>query len=77
MRFAKGDPDLARRLREKSFDYQRRKADEEPWVQTRVNQVKSARWEEETQRLFCGKMDDEIVALSQGGQQYLDALTKS
>ena len=52
-----------------------KKAEEEPWRVTRFHHVKSRRWEDETQLLFCRKMDEEATAaLNRGdGEQAASA----
>ncbi len=35
VRFARGDSDAAKKRMEKSFEYQKKKAEEEPWIATR------------------------------------------
>ena len=83
VRFSKSG-DAAKKHREKSYEYQMKKAEEEPWRVTRFHHVKSSRWEDETQLLFCRKMDEEATALNRsdaavsGGQatkEYLRNLT--
>jgi len=87
VRFSKSgvQGDAAKKHREKSYEYQMKKAEEEPWRVTRFHHVKSSRWEDETQLLFCRKMDEEATALNRsdattvsGGQaakEYLRNLT--
>ena len=41
VRFAKSDGESAKKAREKSFEWQQKKAEEEPWVPTRFNQVRT------------------------------------
>ena len=60
VRFSKGG-DAAKKYKEKSYEYQMKKAEEEPWRVTRFHHVKSSRWEDETQLLFCRKMDEEAT----------------
>ena len=66
VRFSKSG-DAAKKHREKSYEYQMKKAEEEPWRVTRFHHVKSSRWEDETQLLFCRKMDEEATALGGRG----------
>ncbi|XP_059099370.1 DNA-directed RNA polymerase III subunit RPC5-like isoform X2 [Tigriopus californicus] len=74
VRFAKSGTDYAKKQREKSFAFQQKKSEEEPWIPTRFHHVKSTQWEQESQKLFCRKMDDEIASLNQTPKQYLEAL---
>ena len=46
-------------------------------IPTRFNQLKSDRWEDESQLLFCKKMDEEITSLNQAPIEYLQALTEA
>ncbi len=80
VRFSKSGEagEAARRHREKSFEYQQRKAEEEPWRVTRFHHLRSQQWEEETQKLFCGRMDDDLAAANNGSEEaagYLKKLT--
>ena len=64
VRFARGgqnEKEKYEKLREKSYEYQQKKLREEPWVKTNFHQLKSPKWEEQSQKLFCRKMDDEII----------------
>eukprot|EP00095_Tigriopus_kingsejongensis_P006678 maker-scaffold25_size650667-snap-gene-0.17 protein:Tk06678 transcript:maker-scaffold25_size650667-snap-gene-0.17-mRNA-1 annotation:"dna-directed rna polymerase iii subunit rpc5" len=74
VRFAKAGTDHAKKQREKSFQFQQKRIEEEPWTPTRFHHVKSTKWDGESQKLFCKKMDDEITSLSQTPKQYLEAL---
>ena len=77
VRFAKNnDSEAAKKRREATFEYQQKKAEEEAWIPTRFNQLKSSRWEEESQKLFCKRMDDEISSLNQTPKEYLRSLTE-
>lgn len=65
-------------MKEKSFEYQQRKAEEEAWIPTQFHPVKSAKWEEESQNLFCKRMDEEVLcAGSLSVTEYLHSLTQS
>lgn len=75
VKFARGDPDRNKKYLEKTYDYQQKKSEEEPWVETRFHQIKSRVWEEESQKMFCGKMEDEVTELDLSSQKYLDTLT--
>lgn len=77
VRFAKGSQaakDKAEKAKQKTFEYQQKKAEEEPWVRVRFNHVKTDRWTEESQKMFCKRMDDEIRTLNVKPDHYLDAL---
>ena len=84
VRFSKSG-EAAKKHREKSYEYQMKKAEEEPWRVTRFHHVKSDRWEDETQLLFCRKMDEEATAAlnrsgeglsgGQAAKEYLQNLT--
>ena len=78
VRFAKSDSDAAKKYREKSYDYQVRKREEEPWIPTRHHHMKTGWWEEESQKLFCKKMDDEIVGNGESDSDlYLERLMRA
>ena len=80
VRFIKGggDNERAQKRREKSYEYQQKKANEEPWVQTQFHHVKSERWTDESQKLFCKRMDDEALPVSTNTREsYLCELKES
>lgn len=77
VRFARGgqnEKEKYAKFREKSYEYQQKKLKEEPWVHTKFHQMKSAKWEEQSQKLFCRKMDDEIMNSSCTSNTYLNHL---
>jgi len=74
VRFARGgqnEKEKYAKLREKSYEYQQKKLREEPWVKTNFHQLKSPKWEEQSQKLFCRKMDDEIMNSNCTSSNYL------
>lgn len=77
VRFARGgqnEKEKYAKLREKSYEYQQKKLKEEPWVQTKFHQMKSSKWDEQSQKLFCQKMDNEIINSSCASNTYLNHL---
>ena len=40
VKFARGDPERNQKYRERSFDYQKKMQEEEPWLEARFNQMK-------------------------------------
>lgn len=77
VKFARGGQNEKERyakFREKSYEYQQKKLREEPWIQTNFHQLKSPKWEEQSQKLFCKKMDDEILNLTCSPNNYLNHL---
>jgi hypothetical protein len=80
VRFLKGssaDSDRAQKRREKSFEYQQKVAREEPWTTTEFHHVKSEKWREESQKLFCKHMDDEAIVGLPNQNEYLSQLKDS
>ncbi len=83
VRFLKGggDAERSQKRREKSYEYQQKKAAEEPWTQTQFHHVKSDRWTEVSQKLFCKHMDDEASVPNNGGDnlanRYLNELKET
>jgi len=73
VKFARGDPDRNKKFIEKTYDYQQKKAEEEAWVEARWSHIKSRVWEDESQKMFCAKMEDE-VELDLSSQKYLETL---
>lgn len=74
VRFAKGDSERNQKFMEKTFDYQQKRAEEEPWVKAHFHQIKSKFWEEESQGMFCNKMEDEVTELDLPSDKYLESL---
>ena len=77
VRFARGgqnEKEKYAKIKEKSYEYQQKKLREEPWVKTNFHNLKSQKWEEQSQKLFCRKMDEEIINLNSTPSAYLDHL---
>jgi len=74
VKFAKGDLEKDKARKEKTFSYQQAKQDEEPWLPMKFNQVKSQRWAEESQAMFCNRMDEDIKNLELEPHTYLHTL---
>lgn len=77
VRFARGgqnEKEKYAKLREKTYEYQQKKLKEEPWIQTNFHNIKSLKWEEQSQKLFCRKMDDEILNMNCTPTSYLNHL---
>jgi len=77
VKFAKGDLEKDKKRKEKSYDYAKARQDEEPWVDLKFNQLKSRRWEEESQAMFCSNMDEDVKNIEDDVQTYLQALKDS
>jgi len=77
VKFAKGgkmDQERAEKMREKSFEWQMKKAKQEPWQRCVFNHVKSAKWSEKSQQMFCKSMDDQVPDLNLTSKEYLQSL---
>ena len=77
VKFAKGgkmDQERAEKMREKSFEYQQKKAKQEPWTRVKFNHVKTEKWQKESQKMFCKNMSEEVPDLSLKPTEYLDSL---
>merc|ERR1719357_1283439 len=74
VKFARGDPERNRKYKEKSYDYQMKRVEEEPWVETRFHQLKTGAWEEVSQRMFCGAMEHDVKSLDETPERYLYSL---
>jgi len=77
VRFARGgqnEKEKYAKMKEKSYEYQQKKLKEEPWINTNFHNLKSPKWEEQSQKLFCRKMDEEIVNLNSTPTAYLSLL---
>ena len=69
-RMFQGDSDRLKKLKEKSFDYQMRMVEEEPWLECEYQQAKTAGWDAACQKLFCNKPEP-VKTLNSSAQQYL------
>ena len=77
VRFLKGggaENDKALEMKKKSFEYQQKIANEEPWLPTDYHHVKSEKWVEETQKLFCRHLDGEAIGGDVKVDEYLQQL---
>jgi len=74
VKFARGDPERNKKYKEKSYDYQKKIQEEEPWVNTRFNQMKGKTWDVESQRMFCSAMDTDVREMDLGPGEYLLSL---
>jgi len=74
VKFARGDPERNKKYKEKSYDYQMKRVEEEPWVETNFHQLKTGAWEEVSQRMFCGKMEHDVKSLDETPERYLYSL---
>jgi len=74
VKFARGDPERNKKYKEKSYDYQMKRVEEEPWVETRFHQLKTGTWEEVSQRMFCGAMEHDVKSLDETPERYLYSL---
>ena len=61
-------------MKKKSFEYQQKIANEEPWLPTDYHHVKSEKWVEETQKLFCRHLDGEAIGGDVKVDEYLQQL---
>jgi len=69
-----GDPERNKKFKEKSYDYQMKRVEEEPWVEAKFHQMKTGNWEEVSQRMFCGAMDTDVKTLDETPERYLYSL---
>ena len=69
-----GDPERNKKFQEKSYDFQMKRVEEEPWVETKFNQMRTGNWDEVTQRMFCGFMDNDVKSLDETSESYLYSL---
>jgi len=74
VKFARGDPERNKKFKEKSYDYQMKRVEEEPWVEAKYHQMKTRNWEEISQRMFCGAMDTDVKNLNETPDKYLYSL---
>eukprot|EP00092_Neocalanus_flemingeri_P009108 GFUD01009806.1.p1 GENE.GFUD01009806.1~~GFUD01009806.1.p1 ORF type:complete len:288 (-),score=74.70 GFUD01009806.1:67-930(-) len=74
VKFARGDPERNKKYKEKSYDFQMKRVEEEPWVEAKFHQMKTYNWEEVSQRMFCGSMDTDVKSLDETPERYLYSL---
>lgn len=70
-----GDSDRAQKMKEKSYDYQMKRVEEEPWVECCYHGVASAKSAEMCQKLKCKNTKTDLTtSFTQSHKQYLDGL---
>jgi len=74
VKFARGDPERNKKYKEKSYDYQMKRVEEEPWVETKFHQMKTGNWEEVSQLMFCAAMENDVKTLDETPDKYLYSL---
>ena len=71
-----GDSDRAQKMKEKSYDYQMKRVEEEPWVECCYHGVASAKSAEMCQKLKCNNTTTDLtISFNQSHKQYLEGLT--
>jgi len=60
VKFTKGENDRSVKWAEKSYRSHLKREEEEPWRDMRFNQLRSVKWDDESQNLFCDSMDNKI-----------------
>ncbi|XP_037074627.1 DNA-directed RNA polymerase III subunit RPC5-like [Pollicipes pollicipes] len=74
VKFARPEPDRIKQARERSYQYLKRKQDEQPWVPTTVHKRSSASSETEWQKLLCSRTDDLSLAATMDQGEYKQRL---
>jgi len=74
VKFARGDPEKNKKYKERSFEYQQKLQDEEAWVEADFNQMKGPTWDAESQKMFCGAMDNTVAPMEKSPDDYLLSL---
>ena len=74
VKFARGDPEKNKKYKERSFEYQQKLQDEEAWVEADFNQMKGPTWDAESQKMFCGAMDNSVAPMEKSPDDYLLSL---
>lgn len=67
----------AHEMKKKSFEYHQKLEAEEAWIQTDFHHVKSPKWVEQTQKLFCNRLDGEAISGDVKVDEYLQQLKYS
>jgi len=73
VKFSKGENDRIAKWKEKSYETMIKKEEEESWVNMKFNQLRSTKWDDESQNLFCENMDKEI-SFDLPSEKYLESL---
>jgi len=74
VKFARGDPEKNKKYKERSFEYQQKLQDEEAWVEADFHQMRGASWDAESQKMFCGAMDNTVAPMEKSPDDYLLSL---
>ena len=74
VKFARGDPEKNKKYKERSFEYQQKLQNEEAWVEADFNQMKGPTWDAESQKMFCGAMDNMVAPMEKSPDDYLLSL---
>jgi len=74
VKFARGDPEKNKKYKERSFEYQQKLQDEEAWVEADFNRMSSPTWDAESQKMFCGAMDNMVAPMEKSPDDYLLSL---
>lgn len=70
-----GDSDRAQKMKEKSYDYQMKRVEEEPWVECCYHGVASTKSSEMCQKLKCSNSTTDLtISFNQSHKQYLEGL---
>jgi len=74
VKFARGDPEKNKKYKERSFEYQQKLQDEEAWVETDFKQMHGSTWDAESQKMFCGAMENMVAPMERSPDDYLLSL---
>jgi len=74
VKFARGDPEKNKKYKERSFEYQQKLQDEEAWVEADFNKMSGPTWDAESQKMFCGAMDNMVAPMEKSPDDYLLSL---
>lgn len=75
VKFSRGDSDRAQKMKEKSYDYQIKRVEEEPWVECCYHGVASTKSSEMCQKLKCSNSTTDLtISFNQSHKQYLEGL---
>lgn len=74
VKFARGDPEKNKKYKERSFEYQQKLQNEEAWVEADFNQMRGPTWDAESQKMFCGAMDNMVAPMEKSPDDYLLSL---
>jgi len=77
VKFSRGDSDRVQKMKEKTYDYQMKKVEEEQWMECEYHSAVTVKSREVCDKLKCNQTDHKISSMNQSHVQYLSYLKDS